>query len=64
MAKPGNENRHLGVRIEFYLPESEKDAMDTEIKLYNFQNRTEFLRSSIKSFSDYLKAKRAGKKNV
>ena len=61
MAKPGNENRHLGVRIEFYIPENEKDEMDTTMRTNGIKNRTEFIRSSIKSFCDYLKSKREAK---
>lgn len=43
------------------MPENEKDDMDNTMKTNGIRNRTEFIRSSIKSFCEYLKSKREAK---
>ena len=60
--KKKNEDRHLGRRIEFYIPEKEFDAMTAGMAAIHETNKSVFVRSAIKSFCDYLKTKKENAK--
>ena len=65
MAKPRNkknEDRHLGKRVDFYLPEDEFDSMTEGMAAIHETNKSLFIRSAIKSFCDYLKQKKENAK--
>ena len=47
--------RHLGRRVEFYIPDDEYDAMQQGMAAIHETNKSVFVRSAIKSFCDYLK---------
>lgn len=49
--------RHLGVRVEFYMPDKEFDNMCEGMAIIHEANKSQFVRSAVKSFCDYLKAK-------
>ncbi len=46
--------RHLGRRVEFYIPDDEFDAMQAGMASIHETNKSVFVRSAIKSFCDYL----------
>lgn len=46
--------RHLGRRVEFYIPDEEFDAMQQGMASIHESNKSVFVRSAIKSFCDYL----------
>ena len=50
-------DRHLGVRVEFYIPDSEFDEMMAGMAAAHETNKSLFVRSAIKSFCDFLKNK-------
>ena len=54
-------DRHLGRRVEFYIPDNEFDAMQAGMDAIHETNKSVFVRSAIKSFCDFLKSKE-GKK--
>ena len=60
--KKKNEDRHLGRRIEFYMPEAEFDGMVEGMATINETNKSMFIRSAVKSFCDYLKQKKENAK--
>ena len=60
--KKKNEDRHLGRRIEFYIPEKEFDEMTAGMAAIHETNKSVFVRSAIKSFCDYLKTKKENAK--
>ena len=60
--KKKNEDRHLGRRIEFYIPEKEFDEMTAGMAAIHETNKSVFVRSAIKSFCDYLKQKKENAK--
>ena len=60
--KKKNEDRHLGKRIEFYIPEAEYDDMAAGMAAIHETNKSLFVRSAIKSFCDYLKQKKENAK--
>lgn len=49
--------RHLGRRVEFYIPDREFDAMQSGMAAIHETNKSVFIRSAIKSFCDYIKNK-------
>lgn len=49
--------RHLGRRVEFYIPDKEYDAMVAGMASIHERNKSVFVRSAIKSFCDFLKTK-------
>ena len=57
-----NEDRHLGKRVDFYLPEDEFDSMTEGMAAIHETNKSLFIRSAIKSFCDYLKQKKENAK--
>ena len=60
--KKKNEDRHLGRRIEFYMPEAEFDSMAEGMATIHETNKSLFIRSAVKSFCDYLKQKKENAK--
>ncbi len=60
--KKKNEDRHLGRRIEFYMPEAEFDCMAEGMATIHETNKSLFIRSAVKSFCDYLKQKKENAK--
>lgn len=46
--------RHLGRRVEFYIPDNEFEAMRQGMAFIHESNKSVFVRSAIKSFCDYL----------
>ena len=50
-------DRHLGRRMEFYIPDKEYDAMMAGMAAIRETNKSVFVRSAIKSFCDFLKTK-------
>ena len=55
MARKKSEDRHLGRRIEFYMPEREFADMIAGMAATHETNKSMFIRSAVKSFCDYLK---------
>ena len=49
--------RHLGRRVEFYIPDPEFDAMQAGMAAMHETNKSVFVRSAIKSFCDFIKNK-------
>lgn len=49
--------RHLGRRVEFYIPDKEFDDMMAGMAAIKETNKSVFVRSAIKSFCDFLKTK-------
>lgn len=49
--------RHLGRRVEFYIPDREFDAMQSGMAAIHETNKSVFIRSAIKSFCDYIAKK-------
>ncbi len=49
--------RHLGRRVEFYIPDNEFDAMQAGMAAIRETNKSVFVRSAIKSFCDYIEKK-------
>lgn len=62
--KQGSENRHLGRRVELYMPDSEYTDMLEVMSAMHMDNKSDFIRSSIKSYCDYQKAKKEVRSNV
>ena len=60
--KPKYDDRHLGRRIDFYIPETEFDAMVAGMSVAHESNKSLFIRSAIKSYCDYLKLKKENAK--
>ena len=52
--------RHLGTRVEFYIPDNEFDAMRRGMEIAKEPNKSAFIRSAIKSYCDYLTKKSEG----
>ena len=50
-------DRHLGRRVEFYIPDKEYDAMMAGMAAIRETNKSVFVRSAIKSFCDFQKSK-------
>jgi len=50
-------DRHLGRRVEFYIPDKEFDDMMAGMAAIHETNKSVFVRSAIKSFCDFLKTK-------
>lgn len=46
--------RHLGRRVEFYIPDNEYNSMLEGMNAIHERNKSVFVRSAIKSFCDYL----------
>ena len=59
--KQGTENRHLGRRVELYMPDSEYADMLEVMCVMRIDNKSDFIRSSIKSYCEYQKAKKEAK---
>ena len=59
--KQGNENRHLGRRVELYMPDAEYDEMLEVMAMMKINNKSDFIRSSVKTYCDYQKSKKETK---
>lgn len=57
-----NADRHVGKRVEFYIPEKEFDEMTAGMAAIHETNKSLFVRSAIKSFCDYLKQRKESAK--
>lgn len=51
-----NENRHKGIRVEFYMPDGEHRKMLATMTSMKIDNKSDFVRSAIKSYCAYQKA--------
>ena len=49
--------RHLGTRVEFYIPDAELDDMMAGMSAIHETNKSVFIRSAIKSFCKFLEKK-------
>lgn len=53
--------RHLGRRVEFYIPDCEYETMMNGMASIHEPNKSAFIRSAVKSFCDFLKKKENSK---
>lgn len=53
--KKKNEDRHIGRRVEFYIPLAEYTEMLEGMAAMHETNKSVFVRSAIRSFCDYIK---------
>jgi hypothetical protein len=62
--RQGTENRHLGRRVELYMPDSEYTDMLEVMSAMRIDNKSDFIRSSIKSYCEYQTAKKEVRRNA
>lgn len=60
--KKKNEDRHIGKRVEFYIPLAEYSEMLEGMAAMHETNKSVFVRSAIKSFCDFIKNQKEGTK--